>query len=139
MRVGWRIPGVAVCGSLIVDDVWAGGCIDIGAWPVRRYTSADLGGCSVCDALLLGREPCGEDARGLHLAGVGSGAWVPAVWVAFGGGGCIVCIVWVGQCGVIGGVGLACGVMSLCGSVWVMVFGGGPPVMVAKNVAMMRR
>ena len=83
MRVGWRIPGVAVCGSLLVDDGgWAGGCFGIGAWPVRGYTSADLGGYWYTiagskvhpDALLLGGEPCGENARGLDLAGVGSGA-----------------------------------------------------------------
>ena len=137
--MGWQIRLVAGCIPFMGGGAWAGGCIDIGAWPVRWYTSAGLAWCTVCDALLLAKDLNGEGASGFSLAEVGSGAWVPAAWVVFGGGDCIHWTVWIGQCGVIGGVGLACGVIGQCGSVWVMVCGSGPQVLVAKYVASLKR
>ena len=118
----------------MVGDAWAGGCIDIGAWPVRWYTSAGLAWCTVCDALLLAKDRNGEGASGFSLAEVGSGAWVPAAWVVFGGGDCIHWTVCIGQCGVIGGVGL-----TKIGVVWMMVCGGGPLVLAARYLAILKR
>ena len=89
--MGWQIRLVAGCIPFMGGGAWAGGCIDIGAWPVRWYTSASLAWCTVCGALLLAEDRNGENASGFSLARIGACAGVPVAWMDFGGGDCSVC------------------------------------------------